>query len=339
MYHYERLQWTDSKPVTAKDIVFSLDRIVEPGAVRGRSASLRRFYEHGTAKIIDDRTVEVPIKFVAATFLVNLALDYMKMYPEHIVKGQSQADLNCCFENMLGSGPWVWKEWVKEVSYTYEKNANYFKEGRPFFDGFKVFIIRDIARQLAALKIGQVVGTYGPYHGSYLPKDMATLEKETGGQMRAMNLKDSDIKGFIYHINKPPFGDPRVRRAFYLAVDRDQIMDTVHGKEYSSIGTWFAPGTVEDLNEVRQQPGYRTLNGEKHPDDIIEAKKLLAEAGYPDGKGLEITFNLPGSKTTIAGAEIWARAAQDRSRGNGHPQNPRHGHILRPFERCYVQHK
>ena len=305
-FHIADAKWSDGKPVTTKDVVFSLDRIVEPDAVRGRSASLRRFYEHGTAKIIDERTVEVPIKFVAATFFINLALDYMKMYPEHIVKGQSQEDLNCCFENLIGSGPWVWKEWVKEVSYAYEKNANYFKEGRPFFDGFKVFIIRDIARQLAALKIGQVVGTYGPYHGPYLPKDMATLEKETGGQMRAMNLKDSHIKGFIYHINKPPFDDPRVRRALYLAVDREEVTYTVHGEDFSSIGTWFAPGTVEDLDEVRQQPGYRMINGKKDPQDIAEAKRLLTEAGYPDGKGLEITFNLPGSKTTIAGAEVWA---------------------------------
>ena len=76
-------QWTDGKPVHAEDIVFSLDRMVEPGAIRARTGSLKQFYEQGTAEVIDERTVRVPIKFPAATFLLNMASDYFKMYPKH----------------------------------------------------------------------------------------------------------------------------------------------------------------------------------------------------------------------------------------------------------------
>ncbi|CAI8047568.1 hypothetical protein GBAR_LOCUS26294, partial [Geodia barretti] len=52
------------------------DRIVEPGAIRSRTAALRPFYERETARAIDPQTVEVPLKFPAATFLTNIAVDY-----------------------------------------------------------------------------------------------------------------------------------------------------------------------------------------------------------------------------------------------------------------------
>ena len=123
--------------------MFTLERIVEPDAIRARTAALRRFYEPGTAEVIDTRTVRVPTKIRAVTFMLNMASDYIKIYPKHFVEGKSQDDLNCCPENLIGSGPWMFKEWTRGESYEYERNPNYFKEGRPFFDGFKAYFIKD----------------------------------------------------------------------------------------------------------------------------------------------------------------------------------------------------
>ena len=103
-FYLAEANWSDGQPVKASDIVFSLDRITLPDAFRGRTNSLRNFYEHKTAEVIDERTVRMPIKFPAATFMVNLASDYMKMYPEHVVGPLTQEDANCCPENMIGSG-------------------------------------------------------------------------------------------------------------------------------------------------------------------------------------------------------------------------------------------
>ena len=135
-----------------------------PDAFRGRTNSLRDFYEYQTAEAIDDKTVRMPIKFPAATFMVNLASDYMKMYPEHVAGSLSQEDVNCCPDNMIGSGPFIFKagSWQKQEGYEYVRNPNYFKAPRPFFDGFKVFLIQDVARAIATLKVGQADGTYYP---------------------------------------------------------------------------------------------------------------------------------------------------------------------------------
>ncbi|CAI8056909.1 hypothetical protein GBAR_LOCUS30999 [Geodia barretti] len=103
----------------------------------GEKNGLRDFYEHKTAEVIDDRTVRVPIKFPAATFMVNLASDYMKMSPEHVAGPLTQEDVNCCPENMIGSGPFIFKDgsWQKQEAYEYVRNDDYFKAPRPTLTG------------------------------------------------------------------------------------------------------------------------------------------------------------------------------------------------------------
>ena len=78
-FRLRQAQWHDGQPVTAEDIKFSLDRITEPRAIRVRTGVLRTFYEHGSAQVIDDKTIRVPIKFASLLFLENLASEYMKM--------------------------------------------------------------------------------------------------------------------------------------------------------------------------------------------------------------------------------------------------------------------
>ena len=156
-------------PVTAEDVVFSLDRITLPGAQRARTGFLRAFYEHQTAEVIDDKSVRVPLKYQAPTFMPNLASDYMKMYPKHIAEDLTQEQANQP-ENLIGSGPWLLDGWQKDVSYTFARNETYFKEGRPFFDGIIVHLIPDTARRIAALASRAGAGNLQPLHRRKPPR-------------------------------------------------------------------------------------------------------------------------------------------------------------------------
>ena len=285
--------WHDGKPVKASDVVFTFDRIVEEGAIRSRTAALRSFYDHGTARALDDLTVEVPLKFPAATFLTNLAVDYFKIYPEHVAAGLSQEDANCCPENIVGSGPWILKNWDRGTVREYERNTDYFKPGLPFFDGLKFNVIRDINRVYGALTVGQAFATDGPWSSGFRPEDMFRLQDDTQGRLRARTLDGGSGTFFILHQNKPPFDDPRMRKALYLGLDRQNVVDIVYCTEaygcFASPATFFPRGTIaveEDLTDV---PGYRrAADGTKDPRDIAEAKRLMAEAGYPDGIKLDL---------------------------------------------------
>ena len=311
-FHLTDAQWTDGEPVKASDIVFSLDRIVLPDAFRGRTNSLRDFYEYQTAEVIDDKTVRMPIKFPAAVFMVNLASDYMKMYPEHVASALSQEDMNCCPENMIGSGPFIFKEgsWQKQEGYEYVRNPNYFKAPRPFFDGFKVFLIQDVARAIATLKVGQADGTYYPVLSTYT-EFVEQLEKDTDGTMRALFMTNVQRSGLTFNWQIKPYDDPRVRKALWLVIDHEEIVEKIL-RGNGTVGTQFHVGFApnESVETLYELPGYRReADGSKSSADLDEGKRLLAEAGYPEGFSGTISSILTGCTATQAQlvSQIWKR--------------------------------
>ena len=309
--------FSDGQPVTAADVAFSIDRItlgqVEEGVLRARTGFLNNFVVYGTAEAIDDKTVKIPLRFPAAGFLPNLASDYMKVYPKHVAEnltqeqantGKTQAEALTAInagspDSLIGSGPWMLRDWEKDVGYSFDRNPNYFKEGRPFFDGLKIFLIRDTARRLTALQAGQVYGTYQPVTGGNRPEDMARLEDDTNGQVRAFILEASGIQAFFLNHDKPPFDDARVRRAFYLGLDRDLgVEKSILG--FGQPGTFFAPGVVEDLEALRAG---NSAYGDRAA-ALTEARQLLTEAGYPEG--FEITLNVVNGNPSLSSAEVVA---------------------------------
>ena len=299
----EDATFSDGHPVTAADVVFSINRItlgqVQDGVLRARTGFLNNFVVHDTASVVDDHTAKIPLRFPAAGFLPNLASDYMKVYPEHIAANLTQEQANQA-DSLIGSGPWKLREWEKDAGYAYDRNETYFKEGRPFFDGLRIYLIRDTARRIAALQNGQVYGTYQPVTGSNRPEDMARLEEDSDGQVRAVILEASGVQAFFLNITRPPFDDPRVRKAMYLGIDRQNAVDkAILG--FGSVGTFFAPGVVEDLDDLKAtNPAFM----EDRSAAIAEAKELLADAGFPDG--FEITHNVVSSNPSLSTAETVA---------------------------------
>ncbi len=270
VFHLKDATWSDGMPVTAEDVVFSLDRITLPGAQRARTGFLRAFYVHQTAEVVDAKTVRVPLKYQAPTFMPNLASDYMKMYPKHIAEDLTQEEANQP-ENLIGSGPWLFGGWQKDVSYTFDRNPTYFKEGRPFFDGIIVHLIADTARRIAALQAGQV---------------------------RSLVIPSAGFEAFFLNNAKPPFDDERVRQAFYLALDRDLGIERAV-KGFGQPGTFFSPGVVEDLRALQaNNPAF----AEDRAAAIEQSKQLLAEAGYPDG--LSVKMNTRNAIPTLPAAEV-----------------------------------
>ena len=293
--------WHDGTPVTADDIVWSLNRMAQPDVTRGRVTAIRTFYEHGSAVAVDDKTVLMPLKFPSSTALGWLAVDYYKIYPQAL-ESVSQDDFNCCFKNTFGSGPWKFRSWKKGDSYEFDRNNDYFKDPMPYADGMKVFIITDYARRLATLKTQQVMGRYNM--GGILLADVEQVQKETGGKMRVLKGGAAGVYGFWFHWNRPPLDDPKVRKAIYLALDRHEIAEISQGGA-ALTGNFFPPGYALSEEEVMALPGFRvSAEGLKHPDDLVEAKRLLAEAGYPDG--FKLTYNVDQSKFSRTNSELMA---------------------------------
>jgi peptide/nickel transport system substrate-binding protein len=305
-FHLRQAQWHDGQPVTAADIKFSLDRIVEPGAIRVRTGVFRTFYEHQSAQVLDDMTIRVPVKFASPLFLENLASEYMKMYPKHVAQGLSPDEAQQPGK-LIGSGPWRLKEFKPQISIEYERNRNYFKKGLPFFDGMIFSIVRDYNRRLAAMQVGQAQTTEGPTIGGYGTEDPMRIQRETKGKVRAIYIPEAVQTFMVLHMNKPPFNDPRVRRAVLLAIDRQELVKIVRCADpygcFGSVGT-FLPNKggqiVESQEDLAQAKGWRQPKDQ----DVAEAKALMAAAGYANG--VKATMNLTNAPAAIRHGEVIA---------------------------------
>ena len=278
-YLHEDARWWDGMPVTAEDVVFSLNGMVREDAPRPRAGQIRPYYQG--SRVIDPTTVEIQLNFPSSAFLQYLGTEFMKIMPKHHV--ETGVDMKK-EENILGSGPFKLKLHKKDVSSEYEKNQDYFKEGLPYVDGLKYFFIVDSSTILAAYLSGQVMlTTFG--NSNLNIREGEQLQRRIGDQAKIYYPGPVAWVGFMMNTNREPFDDPRVRQAVHLALHRQDFIDIFGNGKYH-MGGPFPPDTWFSLSsdELSQLPGYRvTAEGEKHPDDIARAKELLAEAGYPDG--------------------------------------------------------
>src|SRR5712692_4903692 len=305
-FRLREAQWHDGQPVTAEDIKFSLDRITEPGAIRVTTGVLRTFYEHQSAEVVDAKTIRVPIKFASPLFLENLASEYMKMYPKHVAEKLSPEEAQQPGK-LIGSGPWKLKEFKPNISIEYVRNPNYFKKGLSYFDGMIFTIIQDYNRRLAAMQVGQAQTTEVPTIGSYGNEDPLRIQRETKLKGRAIYIPEAMQIYLVLHMNKPPFNDPRVRRAVFLATDRQELVKIARCADtygcFGSVGT-FLPDkrgyVVESPEDLAQTPGWRQPKDQ----DIAEARALMAAAGYANG--VKATLNLATIPGIVRHAEVLA---------------------------------
>lgn len=300
----ENANWWDGKPVTAEDVVFSLDRMTAEGEPRPRVSVLKPFYK--SSRAMDDKTVEITTQFLFPVFLPYLSSEFMKIVPKHHVETGVDISLR---ENILGSGAFQVKSHEKDISVEYARNPNYWKEGLPYFDGQKSFIITSPGKVFAAFKAGQVWGHLNP------TSKLSTAEAQRlGEESQDINtIYWGGPSGHLYlsmNLQRAPFDDKRVRRALWLLPHRQPIIQILSGGKNMLGGPWPPHqwfGITED--ELITLPGFRELNGEKHPEDIKEAIRLLKEAGFDKSNPLKThaLVATAGDYTRIA--EIWSDQA------------------------------
>lgn len=289
-YTFEIIQgvkWSDGQPVTIDDIVFSINRIIDPDASRPMAGNLRPYVKN--VERVSDDSVTVNLTFPSEAFLKLLALDYMKMVPQHVYDGQVDTSV---FANMVGSGPFVGSSFQTGVGWELDKNTDYFKDGLPYFDGIRVIVITDQGTEAAAFKTDQVLMS-GSCPTQQLEDDYAKLFADESFSAK-YDLYDCGDGGeaISVNVNVAPYNDERVRRAIFLALDRQEFAEGF-GLGRWLVGRVMSPKNVYALpeDEILSLPGYRQLAGKKHPADIEEAQKLMAEAGYADG--FSDTFIVP----------------------------------------------
>jgi len=278
------IKWIDGDDLTAADIHYSMLRYGDLDGPTGRSGLWRNYTlesKDGGVNLIDNETLEFNLQFASGAFMRFLAVDYVKTLPKKALEiGLDLNQAETIIDNQLGSGPFVLDEYQRGNFYKVSKNENYFKEGRPFFDGIDHFIITDTGTLLAQFKAGQLDMSNGGFT-NLAPTQAFELEKDTNGEFRPEAVSPSADWGLMMNVKKAPFNDARVREAIQLAIDYQQWNDLVYDNT-SGVGCPLM-GMAHSFEECLTWPGLRPKDGPGGAEDVARAKALMAEAGYPDG--------------------------------------------------------
>ena len=280
----ENIHWQDEQPLTAADVVHSMQRYGDLSGPAGRSGLWRNYTleaNAGGVNFIDEHTVEFNLQFASPAFLKFLAVDYVKVLPKHLLT--QPIDLNDpenIIANKSGSGPFILDEYQQGNFYRVSKNPNYFKEGRPFFNAIDTFIITDAATLIAQFKAGQLDMSNGGFT-NLSPVQVNDIETATNGAVRGVNISPSTDWGLMMNVKKAPFNDARVREAIQLAIDYQELNDVI----YDGINGVGCPllGLAHTFEECETWPGLRPKDGPGGTEDLARAKLLMIEAGFPDG--------------------------------------------------------
>lgn len=285
------VKWHDGKPFTSADAKFSLDRMYNPpkGTIVPKVGELMSAIKGVEAP--DPDTLKVTLKYVSASFIPALATAWCAIFPKHIL--EEKGDMK---RTVMGTGAFKFKSDIPDSSFEMVKNKEYFKEGRPYLDAVRYYIIKDPATRFAAFRTKRVQMTYPTY--GFIPSQLEQVKRELP-QVSTAQFEGATFIGYYFLTTKRPWNDIRVRKAIGLAIDRQEAVRSVEegiGVAAGPMppGPWALP-----LDEVSKLPGYRQPKDQ----DRAEAKRLLAEAGYPDG--LKFTLLFRAGRTYESAAEFF----------------------------------
>jgi len=267
------IRFHDGSPLTAADVKASYDKILfPPQGVR----SIRKHHYSAVASIEapDPSTVVFKLKFPSASLLPNLASPWNVIFPKKYL----DKDPNYFKANAVGSGPFKFKSYTRGSTFEGERNPDYFIKDRPYLDGYKFFISTETSVRAAAIRSGRAYIEFRDLPNA----EVEAIKKQLGDKVVVQHTPFVINFGVAMNNTVKPFTDVRVRKALTLGIDRYTAGRVLHGLTgLRDVGALTRPGTEWAMSsaELEKFPGF-WRDTEK---SRAEAKKLLAEAGYPNG--------------------------------------------------------
>lgn len=299
------LKWSDGTELNAKDFEYTFKRIADTNVAAPYAETVIGMIE-GYKDAIDSKNPEkLNVKASEDGKTLTIKLAYPCSYFDKIVAFGTMSPVQKATvekngdswatkpETYVCNGPYTITEWTPSEKIVCKKNENY-KGG---WDSSK--IVND---KLTFLLLEDSSASYTAYTGgtAQLIKDVPTEEIPTLKKDKKDEFNVDPILGTYYlsmNLNKAPFNNKNVRKALSLAIDRDYVANTVMQGTYTPAYNYVGTG-VDDvdpgkfLENSKAANGGKTYISEDYKANLEEAKKALAEAGYPEGKGFPtITYS------------------------------------------------
>ena len=276
------VKFHDGSTLTVDDVLFTFSRIMNPERPSDARTKMRMLK---AVTKVDDRTVRFELKSPSAPVLRYMASPEVTGI---VARKFTEAANNDLTKTANGTGAFKITNFTPGVNVTYEKFASYWEAGKPYLDKVELRIIPDDSTRIAALRTGEIDMTF--FRPDKRPL-LATLRNVVIGEAVA-----NSTQMLPFNCEKGPTSDLKVRQAFALSIDRNAIMNTVFPGRVTRPGMAVAPAD--------KIYGYQG-DGTDLPywnADIPRAKKLLADAGFPNG--LKLTIQYIGTPAFAVDARI-----------------------------------
>ena len=262
-----------TRDFNADDVIFSFDRQSNKDNPYFKVTSDNHTYynDMDMPKIIksfekiDESTVRFVLNVPNAPFLANMAMDFAsissKEYADKMMKAGTPEKVD---QEPVGTGPFVLESYQKDAVIRYKANPTYW-HGKPKIDSLVFAITPDASVRFAKLKSGEC--NVMPYPA---PADIPAMKSDP--KLTVLEQAGLNIAYLAFNTTKKPFDDKRVRQALNMAINKKAIIDAVY------LGTGIPaknpiPPSMWSYNDAVKD----------YPYDPAQAKKLLADAGYPNG--------------------------------------------------------
>jgi oligopeptide transport system substrate-binding protein len=280
------LQWSNGDPLSAHDFAYSFQRILTPKLGSGYSYLLwpiKNAEAFNSGKVTDFSQVGVE---VPDDLTLRLTLEHPTPYlpslaahatwlpvPQKVIEkfGRSDDRGNPWTRpgNLVGNGPFTLAEWTPNARLAVAKNPRYWDAAHTKLERIVFFPIEKAETEDLNFRAGQLHLTFD------VPKArIPTYQAQHPSPLRIDPFLNLTYLNF--NVTKPPFTDPRVRRALALAIDRESISKNVLNGAYPPAFSITPPNCGGYTSRTRV------------PTDFGEARRLLAEAGFPGGKGFPV---------------------------------------------------
>jgi peptide/nickel transport system substrate-binding protein len=269
--HFHNKPPVNGRELTSEDVKFTFERL--PGSPEDRLfPTLKR------VTTPDRYTVQFELSAPFSAFVSNLAATTMYIYAKEAGKPTADGGRDyTAADTVIGTGPFMLEEYREKQRIVFKRNPSYFEAGHPYLDGVEVYFIADSSAQLAALRTGKI-DLIPVAAGQGLPHSLAGEARAIAGATVIKQSLFQTSENVIGRLDQKPWSDVRVRRAVSLAMDRNALMKAMYpeGADLFSGPIPITSRYAIPLDKLGEAAAFYRY-------DPAAARKLLAEAGYPNG--------------------------------------------------------
>jgi len=239
------VKFHDGSDFACADAKYSLDKLADPKRAHRTFVAIMEKVFDGTA-CTDDFTLVLNLKEPSAAILTMLAGAHAVMMKAGIDEQVGRKDSKF----LVGTGPFKYKSYTPGVDFRAERNPNYWKPGMPHIDGYQAVVMADLTKIFASFRARQLTMTGIGRHLERPEADI--LEKDFPDAVVALGPRGG-WDTFVMNVIKPPFNDPRVRKAVSLATDREKMIE-IGAEGWGILGGYIGPHTPYGLplEELKQ---------------------------------------------------------------------------------------